>query len=310
MEDNRAAGDTVPPLSKVNSLQALTRLRAKKGCKFCVFAFVLNRDMITKDGALDDLHAYVFLLGSFDNEKEAQEHAENIIAITGHPAVVSAKYAFPVPLSTKFDPKTVTEVQLDMKGKLIKLESDQYKQEKEYYEEKVKREREMVEEANEETNHDSIEHFKRQCYLAIKNRSAYIHNKKETEASWDNYKKREAAVRDHYFRHPEHEKDWLPYLKDKLTERGELHLYSSLEAAYKELREELLGLTDEKSSEDDCTGGICLLDNSPVSLDEEIISAADVLVPDEPKESHGFIEESDSDEIITTPVKGDRNNRG
>jgi hypothetical protein len=321
MEDNRAAGDIIPPLPKVNSLQALMRLRPKKTHKFCVFAFVLNKDMINKDGSLDDFYGYVFPLGSFDDKHKAEEHAKNIIAITGHPAVVSSKYATPVPLSSKFDPKTVTEVPVDIKGRLIKLESEQYKQEKEYYETRVKKERELLEEAEEETNLDSIEHFKRQCYLAIKNRAAYIHSKKEADNAWDNYKKREAAVRDHYAQHPEHEADWLPYLKDKLTERGELPLYSSLEAAYKELRPELLGLDVNKDAEDanECSDGVCILDTARVSFDEEIISADDVKILPEGS-SPGFIEESDSDEmseklnILTeTPVKSikvDRNNRG
>ncbi len=306
MEDNRAAGDTIPPLPKVNSLQALMRLRPKKTHKFCVFAFVLNRDMINKDGALDDFYGYVFPLGSFDDKHDADKHAKTIIELTGHPAVVSSKYATPVPLSSKFDPKTVVEVPVDVKGKIIKLESDQYKQEKEYYETRVKKERELVEEAEEETNPDSIEHFKRQCYLAIKNYSAYIHSKKEADNAWNNYKKREAAVREHYSLHPEHEENWLPHLKDKLIERGELPLYSSLEAAYKELRPELLGLNINK----ECTDDVCMMSEADkVSSDDEIISA-DEVKPLPTKSSPGFIEESDSDETPVKSIKVDRNNRG
>lgn len=242
--DSVVAGESFPPAPKVNSLQALTRLRAKRGCEWCTFAFVLNRDMIKPDGSLDELHAIVFPLGSFSDQDKAEEHAKNVISITGHPGVIAAKYAFPVPLTSKFDPKVVTEVALDAKGRLLELESAQYKREREEYERRVKQEKDIMKEAEEETNPDSIEHFKRKCYLAIQNRAKYQFHTREAETAWQNYKKREMEVRDHFSRHPEHEKDWLPYLKEKLEERGEMNLYLSMEAAYHELRDELLGLVD------------------------------------------------------------------
>lgn len=262
-KDDRAGGDTIPPLPKVNSLQALMRLRPKRGCEWCTFAFVLNRDMIRSDGSLDDLHAMVFPLGAFDSEERAEEHAKNIISITGHPAVVAAKYGAPVPLTLKFDTKVITEVPVDLKGRIIELESDQYKREREEYERRVQREREIMKEQEDEIDPDNIEHFKRQAYLAIKNRANYQHHSRETDSAWDMYKKREAAVRDHYVRHPEHERDWLPYLKEKLTERGEMSLYFSMEAAYKEIRDELLGLIPE----------------------DNVISEPEVIIPDSKPEN-------------------------
>ena len=79
---------------------------------------------------------------------------------------------------------------------------------------------------------------------------------------WQRY-----AVRDHYTRHPEHEAQWLPYFKEKLAERGELDLYNGIEVAYKELRDELLGLIESSDDEAEykgtnivceCPGNICL----------------------------------------------------
>ena len=250
-QNSVVAGESFPPLPKVNSLQALTRLRAKEGSQWCTFAFVLNRDMIKPDGTLDELHAMVFPLGSFADKDKAEEHAKNVIAITGHPGVLAAKYAAAVPLTTKFDPSVVTEVAVDAKGRLMELESAQYKREREEYERRIQQEKDIMKEAEEETNPDSIEHFKRKCYLAIQNRAKYQFHTREAATAWENYKKREMEVRDHYARHPNHEKDWLPYLKEKLIERGEMSLYSSLEAAYTEIRDELLGLVDSDDDDDD-----------------------------------------------------------
>jgi hypothetical protein len=269
--DNRAAGEVVPPMPKVNSLQALSRLRPKTGQYWCVSAFVLNRDIVKEDGTLDDLHAMMWSFGTFDerDKDKADEHAKNIISITGHPCVIVHKYGTPVPLTLKFDPQSVTEVPVDSKGRLIELESAKYKREREEYERRVALEKDIMKEAEEETDPSNIEHFKRQCYLAIKNRANFQVHSREADAAWQNYKKREMAVRDHFAKYPEHEAQWLPYLKQKLIERGELALYQSMETAYSEIRDELLGLIDvddmspsndapSKPSSSDCLGGVCV----------------------------------------------------
>jgi hypothetical protein len=293
----RAASDIVPPPSKVNSLQALTRLRPKTGVEWSTFAFVLNRDMIKPDGTLDELHAVVFPLGSFDSEEKADEHAKNVMEITKHPAVVSAHYGTPVPLKVKFDPKVVKEVDFDMKGKIIELESAQYKREREDYEKRAKLERDVMKEAEEETDVNNIEHFKRQCYLAIKNRASFQMYRKQADSAWENYKKRELAVREHFVRHPQHEKEWLPYLKEKLTERGELELYYGMEAAYKEIRSELLGLVE---SDDDCHGGVCINETSPVDKVQESSENVEQLT-----KQVNDTESSDSDHLIEVKASDD-----
>lgn len=243
---NKAAGDIIHPPPKVNSLQALIRLRPRHGHEWCVFAFVLNRDMIKKDGTLDDLYGMIFMLGSFDNQDAADAHAKNIMALTKHPGIMVSRYAYPFRLSPTFDPSAVSEVSFDTKGKLMELESAQYKHEREEYEKRLKIERDIMKEAEEETDPDNIEYFKRQCYLAIKNRSNHLNHVKEAEATWKNYKMRQNLVSAHYNKHPEHDKLWLPYLKEKLIERGEMQLYKGLKNSYINLREELLGINPPK----------------------------------------------------------------
>ena len=269
---NKAAGDVVPPLRNVHSLQALTRLRPIRGAEYGVVAFVLNRDMIQPDGTLDDLHGLHFYLGSFDNMDAAEAHAEKIIETTGHPAVVAVRYGYPLSLTPKFDPKMVKEITVDMKGKLMKLESDQYKRENEEFEKKVLQEREIMQEAEEETDPDSIEHFKRQCFLAIKNRSKYQVLSKEADAAWAEYKRREATVRDHFAKYPDHEANWLPHLKQKLIERGESQLYSAMELAYSELRDELLGLTEDCTSDENISNECPSNSLSNESISNECLS--------------------------------------
>ena len=229
-----------PPPRKLKNLQALIKLKPIPGSEWSTFAFVLNRDMILPDGTLDDLHCLVFPLGSFSNREDASKHAKETIETTGHPAVIVARYGSAVPMSSKFDPNTITNVAVDIKGKLIEMESEAYKKDREIYENRVKLEQDIMKEAEEEKDENNIEHFKRQAYLAVKNYAKYIHHKKEMDESLENFKMRKVAVAEHYNRHPEHESQFLPYFKEKLAERGELELYHSIENGYNEIREELL----------------------------------------------------------------------
>jgi hypothetical protein len=127
------------------------------------------------------------------------------------------------------------------------MEEGQARRDRETYEKRAKREQEIAAEAEQETDRDHPEHFKRQAYLAIKNWSRYQHHKVAMEQALADYHKREAAVRDHYERHPEHEADWLPALKQKLCYREEMQLYQVIAAGYQELRPQLLGITSKQN---------------------------------------------------------------
>ena len=274
-----------PTLVKRDSLQALARLKGPQGNDWCVLAYVLNHDIIDKDGKVDDFRGVVFPLGSFDDQERAERHAKGIIELTGHAGVIVARYARPVPLTVKFDSKAVVEVPVDSKGKLVQLETAQYKYENEEYERRVKREKELTKEAEEETDRNSIEHFKRHCYLAIKDRAALEYHKKQMAEMQLNYDKHQAAIREHYTRHPEHEEQWLPYMKKKLLERGEEPLYINLENGYAKLRDELLG----PLLNNDCLDDICPAPSLPVKDIKATAVVTKVVVPAKDEDSEDEI---------------------
>jgi hypothetical protein len=240
--------ETVPPPRKINNLQSLMKLKPKANQQFGVFAYALNKDMLKPDGTLDDLHAVGFMLGMYEDEEMAVKFAKDIMTITGHSGIIVRKYAQPMFLSSKPNQENLVEVVFDSKGKILEMESNDYKREKDLYEKRIKLEKDLIQEAEEETDPTSIEHFKRHCYVAIKNYASYVYHKKEHEKALESYKKRQEEVKNHYAKFPEHEKEWLPFLKEKLTERGELELYYNIEGGYKELRNELLGLTPQNST--------------------------------------------------------------
>lgn len=222
---------------KKTPLQELSKLTpCNTWSEWCVMAYALNKDM-NKDSSL---YGMCFLLGSFDEREKAESHAKNLIAKTGHSGIVVAKYGYPVPLTTNKTSIPIEEVSVDTRGKIIEMENEQFKKEKADFEKRSKIEEDLVRESEEELKPDTVEYFKRQCYLSITNKASYEFHKSEMKKYEDAYTKREINVKEHYKKYPEHEKQWLPLLKEKLVERGELNLYKHIESAYGEIRETLL----------------------------------------------------------------------
>ena len=237
-----SVSDTVPPPSNIHSLRSIMKLQPRPGCEWCVMAYALNANIIDDNGNIDDFYGMAFCLGCFMNRSDAENHAKQIIATTGHPAVSVVRYGFPLRLDTKTKTPDAVEVLVNEEKQIVELESQQYLKDKEQYEKQMKLTEDLTREAESETDPTHIEHFKRHCYLAIKHKTLINHHISEVEKLTSAYEKAKESVRSHYSKYPEHEIQWLPYLKEKLTERGELPLYNTLEAGYKLIRNELLDI--------------------------------------------------------------------
>jgi ribosomal protein S13 len=243
--DKKIGAESIPPPSKVEGLQAITKLRAISGCRYCVYTFALNQDIIDKDGKVDDFRGMFFILGTFDSIKDAENHIKDLIVKTKHSEFFISEYGKPIRISTEIDSSNISKIHIDTNNKIKELESEQYKKDKEVYEKRIKLENDIVQETENEYNVDHIDHFQRQCYLAIKNKISYETRKEDMEKILKNYEKNIVVLRDHYTKHPEHEKEWLPNLKEKLQERAELPMYNMIESNYEKYREELLGLDNK-----------------------------------------------------------------
>lgn len=236
-------GETIPKPVNRSSLQKVIQLKPRNQChQWNVFTYALNRDIKQEDGTIDDLYGMLCLLGSFSDRDEADKEIARLIETTGHSHFFRARYAVAVQLTNKIPSAAITNISVDDKGKLIELENAEFKQEQQQYEKRIRIEKGLVKEAEEETNPDSVEHYKRQCYLAIKHYSEYESLRKKMEETLQNYQKRAALVKEHYQKHPEHDQEWLPHIKQTLENRGELSLYHFLEGGYKKYRNQLLDI--------------------------------------------------------------------
>jgi hypothetical protein len=234
--------ECIPRPTKTESLQAIKRLKPILGCRYNVFTYALNQDIVDANGKVDDFRGLFFIVGSFNTRKEAEEHINDLFIKTKHTDFHIAEYGQPIRIETHTDASNISKVYVDTDNKIKKIESERYEKDKEIYEKQIKLGQDIAKECEDEYDKDHIEHYKRQCYLAIKNRTKYETYKQEMENTYKNYEMRKKEAKDHYLRHPEHEEQWLAYFKDKLTERGELALYNEVISGWTKYRNEILDI--------------------------------------------------------------------
>ena len=227
----------------VDSIKALMKLKPPSGQDYSIFAYALNKDMISSDGSVDDFYGIVIPLGNYTEEK-AMGRAKDIIGMTGHDAIIVCKTGMPFKLSKNLKPedRKVINVDVDTKGKLVSLSKQKELEEKARLDEKERIENEILKEKEDELDPDNIEHFRHQCYLAIKNKASCIYYQQQVDKMSIAYQNRRDKVRDHYKRHPEHEPQFLDFLEKKLKSRGEDNIFIAMKAGYDEIRDDLLGI--------------------------------------------------------------------
>ena len=226
--------------SIIPSLRNLMNLPIEKESKWGVYAYAINNDIIDEQGNIDDMRAILFHLGSFSTKIDADKHVKYIIEMTGHNAIFISKYGMPVPITSKPNEHVTEHVTVDMQGKIMTLETQEYKKQKETYEKKIKYEQELMKEIEDEANPNTLEYYKRLIYIAIKHHLLYSELSKNANESLAIYEKKRILIKDVLIKHPEFEEQFLPFFKEKLLSRGEEELYFRISNAYLALKTQLL----------------------------------------------------------------------
>jgi hypothetical protein len=226
---------------KINGLKNLVNQRAPSiHTRYCVQAYALNRDLLQEDGSLDDFYGIYVPLGSFATQEEADEEAKRLIEKTGYDCIFSAEYASPVPLTEIIPQGNTFHVPIDVTGKRIqKIDDDKYQREVQAYEDQQKREKEIEEETDNESNVDNIEYMKRNSFLAVKNYSKAQYHLENYNQAIKMYEERKANIQTHIAKHPKHKEEWLPFLKEKLEKRGEADLYNTIKIGFEKIQDDI-----------------------------------------------------------------------
>lgn len=236
IQESASSQSPVPTLLK--SMQKIMQSPLELAANWMVLAYAINKDVVQPDGTLDDLRAVIFPLGSFVTEQAATAHAMKIMEETGHPYIKVVHYGQPAPITTK--PADAITVAVDLKGKIIDMEKQEFNEQKKLYEDRQKAEQELMLEVDNELDNNHWEHFKRAVFLALQNYTDYLRSQKQMENFLIKYKQHRVILNAHYQQYPEHEKEFLPRLKNKLISRGEEQLYTWIESAYEVYRSQLL----------------------------------------------------------------------
>ena len=212
----------------MTSINALQKIMTLNNPTWQILAYVLNQDKT------DELRAMVFPLGSFKTEEAAEAQVKKLMEQTGYSRFVVARYGQPVPITNQADS---INVPVDLKGKVLQMEKEDYAVQRRLWEERIQREQELLKEAEEECDVNHIEHYKRVAYLATTHYLNILHLTKQLEEKKKLFNQRKQDLLQHLSHHPEHETMFLPYFKEKLLKRGEEDLYLKIEAGYQQVKE-------------------------------------------------------------------------
>jgi hypothetical protein len=224
----------------ITGLQNIMKLPVEDKFRWNVIAYCINKDIIDNDGKVDPLRAIICPLGSYKTEEKAIKKVNQLIEVTGHSAFKIVKYGIFAEITTTPDSEIISTVTVDTQGKIMEMESEEFKNQKELYEKKMFFDKEMMQECELECDPNHIEHYKRAAYLVTKHYMSYLSLKNQTEQMYKNYELRKKVLKDHLEKHPEHEGEFLPYFKEKLENRGEEELYLRIEAGYNQYKHEFL----------------------------------------------------------------------
>lgn len=189
-----------------------------------------------------DVYGMWIGLGCYKTEAKAKKMVDHLIETTGHSQIIYAKTGQWVELNEKVEPDRVTNVPVDMDGRLVKQHTKEIDKEIKAREERKVYEEELLREKQLESNPNTIDHYIHNWYNAIKNYSTKHHYEKQYKNSTDSFDKRVKAIREQYARQTEMETKWLDELKSRLVKRGESKFYEMIETGANELKEIIFGM--------------------------------------------------------------------
>lgn len=250
---------------QVEAFNKLQKIKARNSYRYGIFAYVLNPNKESNS------YGEVIFIAAFKEKEKAREYAKALVVETHFQGIILVQTLSPVELKMKRDSKYATVVTQDPSNEkileLLKAKDEEIERErilKEEIQEEVKLER------KEEEDPESLEYYKR-LWISIIQSNEVIEQHREAIRKEEN----ELAfltekLQKHNKNHPEHDEEFLPWLKAKLEKRKELFVYRDIEKGYKKLRDKTLnGPTKiykpkkakkkQEVEEEECEGGVCFL---------------------------------------------------
>ena len=232
------------PINKaVNTYRILENLDVPYGQQYVVYSYFAYKEP-RNDGSIGK---QVFL-GAYPTPEKAMMRVDEIMKKTGHPLLYATEACMWEDIDT--DPRKVENrdktrhLRLEKKSKKD-LELQYEKDVKEWKIKKEKREnltKELEEDDILEKDPTTVEHYAKNWYTCILNKSQYEYHKGQAEQFLNVFNKRKEKIQDQYRKDPSVDDKWLPLYKTKLENRGETHVFEAMEKGYQLLKDEILKL--------------------------------------------------------------------
>lgn len=237
----------VEPPRRDDRFRSLFRLQAPPDQATCLYAYCLNADLLKRDPDIPNeeqnmkaVYGAIFPLGAFPSREKAEQRAKEIIQATGYSGISVCDYARPGILRLDPDPATTVVVSPDGQGQLLQqLQESNYQRERRKFEDDLRQQQERVRELQASYDPATPEHFRVNCALAMQHLSEMGRLEQQMRDLRESYERRLHAVRTHYQQHPEHEADWLAFLKEKRYPRADEPYFSALLEDYREFRDKI-----------------------------------------------------------------------
>ena len=291
--------ETIDRPRNINVARALLKLKKHNdGAPFVVMAWMLNKDIIDESGNVDNLYGCCIDMGHYRTYEDAEKRCKEVIVITGHDAVRVIKLGQPLPLTMKLDPTygDIKDIPVDSQGNFITLAEKQVEERNRLMEERIKLEKEIVQEQIDILDPGHIEHFKHQVYIAVQGfqkisaHENYIREQKR--AVIDAVTK----LRKYYHYHTDNEENWLEWYEAKLSTRNEMNIYEVVSNMYERHRNAFLGLEGED-----------ILDMLDIEVDSDSGSDTEDKVTPEVVQEEETVESSDEGELCDDVVLEENN---
>ena len=219
----------------VNTYKLLEKRKPPCDQEFVIYAYYLFSE------PQDGIYGKQIYLGSYPTKRQALDEVNTIIKETGHDCIYVTQSCHWEYIDEKkrpdrtlyVDPKTNTEdLEKQFRYKILK--------EADADEERELISKELEEQAINELDPNTIEHYAHNWFNAIKNKANYEFHKQEMEHYEKMYNQRVEKIQTQYNNQPELEKDWLDTYEKRLKRRKEEDIFLMLKSGHDVLVDAIL----------------------------------------------------------------------
>lgn len=222
---------------KINSIAALAKLPLPVGQRWIIWTYLLNSEIVRKDGTADNNYGTIIQLGSYSTQKEAEEKVEDFIEITGHQHICCSKLGMFVKLEVSPDPRNIKIVnEKELQNNVNKENERRARNDKrrDAINKDIAKDRLLEQDPN------TQEYFNMNLIAYMSNSDKIDFYAKKLEELMTARDQRFAKIIDHNDQYPEHIDQFLPSLQEKFSLRGEEGHFSRYEEQFKKYKAQFL----------------------------------------------------------------------